>query len=178
MEKRQEIQDLRLRGWTYQAIGDKCHISRQRVHQLLTGYKPILTIGYKKRKNDRKQEWQKGKGREKYSKLQRETNGRLKVIVLTHYGKGKLKCTHCGFSDIRALSIDHIAGKGFQHRQKSKTGSSFYRWLIHNGYPEGYQTLCMNCQWIKRVENKEYKMPVNFPQFSQNPLDKTTESVL
>jgi hypothetical protein len=34
-------------------------------------------------------------------------------------------------------------------------GLEFYRWLIKNNYPEGYQTLCMNDQFIKKAENKE-----------------------
>jgi len=34
----------------------------------------------------------------------------------------------------------------------TKRGSRFYYWLRRQGYPEGYQTLCMNCQWIKRSE--------------------------
>ena len=78
-----------------------------------------------------------------------------KVSVLTHYGNGKCSCVKCRFSDIRALTIDHINGGGKQHRLEMKSWN-LYRWLIENGYPEGYQTLCMNCQWIKRIENKEY----------------------
>lgn len=81
----------------------------------------------------------------------------LKIKALTHYGKNKLACVRCGFVDIRALSIDHINGEGYKHRKigKAKLGSSFYRQLKDQGYPEGYQTLCMNCQWIKRFENNE-----------------------
>lgn len=80
-----------------------------------------------------------------------------KERVLIYYGNGKLACVRCGFTDIRALSIDHIKGWGTEHRRllKTKNGQMFYRWLIDNSYPEGYQTLCMNCQWIKRRENNE-----------------------
>ena len=81
---------------------------------------------------------------------------RLRTEVLTHYGKGKCACVICGFDDdIRALSIDHLNGGGTQHR-RSLSGTSgfggkdFCRWLKRNGYPKGYQTLCMNCQFIKR----------------------------
>lgn len=73
--------------------------------------------------------------------------------VLTHYGNGKHACVGCGFSDDRALSLDHIDGGG---RKETKGGVSFYCHLRNNNYPEGYQTLCMNCQFIKRVEKKEY----------------------
>lgn len=79
-----------------------------------------------------------------------------KIEVLTHYGNGKLACVKCGFDDIRALSIDHINGEGKAHRILiRKGGIRFYRWLKRQGYPKEYQTLCMNCQWIKRQENNE-----------------------
>lgn len=88
-----------------------------------------------------------------------EYGRKLKVECLTHYGNGFLCCTRCGFSDIRALSIDHINGKGAEHRRnlakEGKTGKTLYKWLKDRNYPKGYQTLCMNCQYIKRQENKE-----------------------
>lgn len=68
---------------------------------------------------------------------------------------GGVVCKRCGFDDIRALSIDHVNGGGNKHRRelgKSATGSWFYRWLVKNGFPEGFQVLCMNCQFIKRHE--------------------------
>jgi hypothetical protein len=92
----------------------------------------------------------------------RQANGscylRLKQDVLTHYGNGKCACVRCGFEDMRALSIDHINGGGNNFRKQNKLTSSycFYGWLIRNNYPEGHQTLCMNCQTIKRKENNEF----------------------
>jgi len=81
----------------------------------------------------------------------------LRQEVLTYYGGGKCACVRCGIDDIRVLSIDHIKSNGKEHRQKMKDEgiNSIYRWLKKKGYPEGYQTLCMNCQWIKRYENNE-----------------------
>jgi len=79
----------------------------------------------------------------------------LKRELLSHYSNGTLKCVKCGFDDYRALTIDHINGGGTAHRRLLKGG--FYAWLRKNNLPEGYQTLCMNCQWIKRSENREYK---------------------
>ena len=89
---------------------------------------------------------------------QSELRLEYKTIVLTHYGNGKLACVKCGFSDVRALSIDHISGDGYQQRLNNRKfiGDSIYRWLRKHNYPEGYQTLCMNCQWIKRVDNYEH----------------------
>lgn len=87
----------------------------------------------------------------------------IKSSVLTHYGNGKCACTKCGFSDIRALSIDHIEGNGAEHRKILRRGGlSFYKWLVQNEFPLGYQTLCMNCQFIK-----SYKRDI--------PLSNTTK---
>ena len=73
-------------------------------------------------------------------------------LVLTHYGNGKLACVKCGFDDVRALSLDHINGlNGAAREQILKLRLR----LIREGFPGGYQTLCMNCQWIKRHENHE-----------------------
>ena len=76
-----------------------------------------------------------------------------KIGILSHYSSGLMKCAHCGFDDIRALSIDHINGGGAPHRKI--TGNDVYGWLKRNGFPEGYQVLCMNCQLIKRQVNRE-----------------------
>jgi hypothetical protein len=78
----------------------------------------------------------------------------LKEEVLMIYGYGKCACVKCGFNDIQALSIDHINGGGCVHRENINR-SDIYTWLRMNDYPKGYQTLCMNCQWIKRTQNKE-----------------------
>ncbi len=93
----------------------------------------------------------------KYIGLKVGYHQRLKTDVLTHYGLGQLKCVRCGEERIVCLSIDHINGSGAEHRREIgvKTSRRFYQWLRSNNYPEGYQTLCMNCQFVKRAENKE-----------------------
>lgn len=91
--------------------------------------------------------------RAEYFKQYRQS---YKSDVLTHYGEGECKCIKCGYNDLRALSIDHINGKGSLHRISIKR-TNIYRWLKKNNYPEGYQTLCMNCQWVKRETNEELK---------------------
>lgn len=65
-------------------------------------------------------------------------------------------CIQCGFSDVRALQVDHIHGGGTRER---KNGISNSRLLMLDVMKtEGkYQLLCANCNWIKRVVNKEYK---------------------
>ena len=83
----------------------------------------------------------------------KEREKKWKVDVLTYYGDNRLVCVRCGFEDIRALTIDHINNNGYKHRKAlGLSGKGFYYWLKRQGYPDGYQTLCMNCQFIKRDE--------------------------
>lgn len=81
-----------------------------------------------------------------------------KELVLRQYSKGEPKCCRCGFTDVRALTIDHINGGGGKHRKEI---SHICRWLVKNNFPDGFQILCMNCQFIKRVEKKEYIIPIS-----------------
>lgn len=83
---------------------------------------------------------------------------RRKIATLTHYSNGdKPECVMCGFSDVKALSIDHINGGGTRERLNNPNlkGRSVYHYLNKMEFPDGYQTLCMNCQFIKRVDNNE-----------------------
>jgi len=88
-----------------------------------------------------------------YSVRAKESRKRLKMEVLSHYSPD-LKCSGCGFSDTRALSIDHIKGDGAKHRKKIGN-VDLYRWLRKKNFPKGFQVLCFNCQWIKKFENNE-----------------------
>jgi predicted nucleic-acid-binding Zn-ribbon protein len=82
---------------------------------------------------------------------------RQKVEVLSHYS-ATVTCQRCGFSDVRALSVDHVNGGGRRHiKEIQRSGSSFYHWLKQHKYPPGFQVLCMNCQWIKRSEKHEVR---------------------
>lgn len=79
----------------------------------------------------------------------------LRLEVLTHYGNRKLACVMCGENRLPCLSIDHINGGGYKHRMSlGLKGWMFYRWLRKQNYPLGYQTLCMNCQFIKEGEKR------------------------
>jgi hypothetical protein len=77
-------------------------------------------------------------------------NGKIKIEILTHYGNGKCACVICGESRLPCLSIDHINNDGGQQRKIQRlTGVRFYKWLKDNNFPGGYQTLCMNDQFLK-----------------------------
>jgi hypothetical protein len=81
---------------------------------------------------------------------------KLKEKTLARYGTS---CAVCGFDDTRALQIDHVNGGGNAERIAAGgsirfAGWNFYQWLKVNGYPDGYQTLCANCNMIKHEESK------------------------
>ena len=82
----------------------------------------------------------------------------LKQTVISHYSDGAIKCALCSFDDIRALSIDHINNDGYKHRKEGRNVKDFYRWLKNHCYPDGFQVLCMNCQFIKRHNNSKYEL--------------------
>lgn len=88
----------------------------------------------------------------------------LKIEVLTYYSvDDKPKCSVCGEQDIRVLCIDHIDGDGANQRKELNLhgGWAFYQWLRSNGFPDGYQVLCMNCNWKKRCSEYELYSEVN-----------------
>jgi hypothetical protein len=67
------------------------------------------------------------------------------------------KCA-CGFTDTRALQIDHINGGGGDDRRKfGGRWRLFYEYVAAN--PLKFQILCANCNAIKRIENSEHRAP-------------------
>lgn len=95
------------------------------------------------------------KHQSEYSTYHRERGLQLKTEVLTHYGNGKCECVICGENRLPCLSIDHINGGGAKHRRIIGSGGvKYYKWLKENNFPDGYQTLCMNDQFIKEFERK------------------------
>jgi hypothetical protein len=67
------------------------------------------------------------------------------------------KCCKCGFNDIRALQVDHINGGG--SKEKKSITCVYWKYVINSILKEEgrYQLLCANCNWIKRVEEKEVR---------------------
>ncbi|AMM23207.1 hypothetical protein [Variovorax sp. PAMC 28711] len=60
-------------------------------------------------------------------------------------------CMRCGFSDKRALTLDHIKNNG--NVERAELGErGVYRRAKASHQPGDYQILCMNCQFIKRTE--------------------------
>jgi hypothetical protein len=84
----------------------------------------------------------------------------LRADVITKLGG---KCVRCGFSDIRALQVDHVNGGGRQEINSTDTRTYLLRILENNSGK--YQLLCANCNWIKRSENpNETGISVGLPK--------------
>jgi hypothetical protein len=70
---------------------------------------------------------------------------RRRKAVFDHYGRS---CACCGYGE--SLTVDHIYGGGNWHRALVGDGSyGFYRWLVVNEFPAGFQTLCKRCNVSK-----------------------------
>lgn len=84
---------------------------------------------------------------EKVRQYRKETLNGLRADVFAAYGG---KCMCCGESEPIFLTIDHIGGNGRKHREEVMgnplyAGVKFYAWLRQNEFPEGFETLCYNC---------------------------------
>lgn len=64
------------------------------------------------------------------------------------------ECAHCGIDDVRVLCIDHVAGGGGVERRSGLRQITFYKAIVDENI-DGYQALCWNCNWLKRLENGE-----------------------
>lgn len=69
------------------------------------------------------------------------------------------KCVQCGFTDKRALQIDHVYGNGKKDRSRFSSPTKFYLHVKESYMTGEYQILCANCNIIKRIENKEHGKP-------------------
>lgn len=73
----------------------------------------------------------------------RQWRARVRVKVFDHYGRA---CACCGVA--RQLTIDHVNGDGREHRARIGV-RTLYVWLVRNGFPDGFQTLCRPCNRSK-----------------------------
>jgi hypothetical protein len=77
------------------------------------------------------------------------------------------KCVRCGFSDWRALQIDHIEHVGKNRESWSQ--------MVHNileANTEKYQLLCANCNTIKKHEKREFN--IKYHDLEVFPVDKAS----
>lgn len=95
----------------------------------------------------KRSEWYVGSDVRKKNRVRRIER---KKLILAHYGG---KCKECGEDHWAKLAIDHLNNDGNKHRKEiKKHGSTFYEWLVNNNFPEEFQILCHNCNWLKYYE--------------------------
>ncbi len=113
---------------------------------------------YAKRHAEYAREWRK-RNRERFHENQLRCYQKVRLEMLVHYGGDPPICACCGESHIVFLSIDHKHGNGSEHRRQIQRenrgvkigGNSLAYWLKKNGWPEGFQVLCYNCNFAKRT---------------------------
>jgi hypothetical protein len=64
-----------------------------------------------------------------------------RAIVLEAYGG---ECVCCGEDEPLFLTLDHVDGKGCDHRRELGV-TDMWLWAFHQGFPKILQLLCMNC---------------------------------
>lgn len=91
------------------------------------------------------------KERSEYYKIRaRIRDKKLKMMIITHYTKGKMRCqcSKCDVKELGFLTVDHINNDGTEHRKKLKN-YNIYKWIVDNNYPNMFQILCYNCNLTK-----------------------------
>lgn len=89
------------------------------------------------------------KGRALHNLGNKNNRKNNKIICISIYSNETMSCKCCNEKILDFLTIDHINGGGRRHKKQIKT--DLYVWLIRNNFPEGFQVLCMNCNWGKYV---------------------------
>ena len=98
--------------------------------------------------------------KDKKNKKTREARSLLRLEILNHYSNESLVCCRCGYGDVRALDLDHKENNGGDHRKAiGRRGATYdiYAQLKRDGFPDGYQVLCRNCNWIKEMERRSQR---------------------
>jgi hypothetical protein len=104
-------------------------------------------------------------GKEVTRKSGKKRRVKLRADVLAGYGGTHPKCACCGENEKQFLAIDHIEGRKGIPRE---LGYMFYLRLRKEGFPDGYQILCHNCNMAKGMYGQcphraqaTYKKPNN-----------------
>ena len=162
-------------GWTLDPktgqLRPKRSPGRPRVHQVANDTDPAAHLAalreLQKTRRDGFRERNPEYGREynaawhernpgKQSAYMKKSNLKLKRQVMDAYGGA---CSCCGETELVFLTIDHMNDDGAEHRRQlaaerggswGQAGAPTYRWLRDNGFPEGFQVMCANCNCGKQ----------------------------
>lgn len=141
-EEQHQRELIRKRKWR-KANPDKVKAYRKKMYSKHREKRIALTLRIRARNRD------------KYLAYMREheRNKRIEVrkLILDKLGR---KCVKCGFSDERALQVDHIKGNGREELRRLGH-RKFAKKVLADKQGEEYQILCANCNTIKKVVNRE-----------------------
>lgn len=73
------------------------------------------------------------------------------------------KCVRCGFSDWRALEVDHVNSDGAADRRNPLGNAQSHLTKLVRANPERFQILCSNHNSIKRYEQQECRGRRSYP---------------
>lgn len=156
---------------------DKRRVYRESHKEQRKAYQKIYILTHKEQKrayNQTHKERDKAY-RQKYnlehpgwrSAQRRKSRQRAKLTVLSYYGNGKLQCVCCGEANPVFLTLDHINGLQGQPRIR---GNAFYGRLCREGFPQGLQTLCFNCNCGKGLVGQcPHKQVLPTSQIQESP---------
>lgn len=99
---------------------------------------------YKNAASERASLWVQA-NRERQRVNHKRARDRQRALVLAAYGG---VCACCGEDEYAFLALDHIDGGGRADRS-ARGGADWWASLIREGFPEGYQVLCHNCNSAK-----------------------------
>jgi len=96
-------------------------------------------------------------GHPEYVKKGYEKRLRYRLLLMDILG-GR-KCKYCGFTDTRALHIDHIHGGGCKEYKSQHGYNPMIMYVFYVNHPDSakkkLQVLCANCNSIKRYTDGE-----------------------
>ena len=70
--------------------------------------------------------------------------------ILEHYSEGEARCSCCGETEYKFLSLDHINDDGHVFQGTASHAKNLYYWVERHGYPPILQVLCHNCNACKK----------------------------
>jgi 5-methylcytosine-specific restriction endonuclease McrA len=81
--------------------------------------------------------------KENEKNFQRSRRFDIRLLIFNVYGR---KCVCCGEEILEFLTIDHINPSD---KKSNLSGYRLYKQLAKENFPDGYQTLCYNCNTAK-----------------------------
>lgn len=91
---------------------------------------------------------------DKEAKYQRGWRIAKRLELLTSMGNA---CQRCGETEPSCLQVDHVNRKTPQERRRHKSIAKLR--VVVATEPHKFQLLCANCNWIKRMDNREHGGP-------------------